>query len=648
MSVADAPTLTFPQWLLRHAEQRPQATALREKSLGIWQTTSWSALRDQVAAIAWGLQAAGLQPGGHLLVIGENRPRLYAAWLAAQVLGAVPVPLYQDAAAAEWLGLVQLTEATHAVVEDQEQFDKLVGLRARCPRLQRLWVDDPRGLGPYPAPGVEPLDALLARGHTGLPPGWLAARVGERSADEGAALFFTSGTTGEPKGVAHTHRALVDRALAGQRLDRLSPQDEVLAYLPMAWIGQTMFSFAQWLCVGYVVNFPESPSTVAADLREIGPSYYFAPPRQFEALRTAVSLRMEDAAWPLRWLYARCLEGAQHIGPRRLAGAPLRWTERLRYALGDRLIYAPLRNALGLSRVRVAYTAGEAIAPALFGFFRAIGVNLKQLYGSTETAVFVCAQPDHAVTADSVGPPMAGVALRVDEAGELWVRSPGLFQGYHRNPAATAEVLSADGWYRTGDAGFLDASGQLKIIDRAKDVGRLADGSLFAPKHIENRLKFSPYIEEAVALGQGRAQVVALLNFDLEAVSHWAERRGLAHAGYRDLAGRPELLALMRDCVEQVNAELARDAQLAGCQIARFLVLPKALDADDGELTRTRKLRRGAIAERYAVLIDALFGGRTVQRIEIPVSFDDGRRGVLAADLPIVDCQRWPAPRAVA
>lgn len=648
MSAGDAAGMSFPHWLLRHAQQRPQATALREKSLGIWQATSWSALRDQVAAMAWGLQAAGLRAGDHLIVVGENRPRLYAAWLAAQSLGAVPVPLYQDAVAAEWLGPLQLTEAAHAVVEDQEQFDKLVELRAACPRLQRLWVDDPRGLRHETEPGFEPLDALLARGRAGLPPGWLADRVAERSADEAAAVFFTSGTTGEPKGVVHTHRALVDRALAGQRLDRLQPSDEVLAYLPMAWIGQTMFSFAQWLCVGYVVNCPERPATVAADLREIGPTYYFAPPRQLEALWTGVTLRMEDAAWPLRRLYARCLDWAQRTGPRRLAGEPLGAGDRLRHALAEWLVCAPLRNALGLSRVRVAYTAGEAIGPALFGFFRALGVNLKQLYGSTETAVFVCAQPDRAVRADSVGLPVDGVALRVDAAGELWVRSPGLFQGYLRNPVATAEVLSADGWYRTGDAGFLDADGQLRIIDRVKDVGRLADGSLFAPKHIENRLKFSPYIEEAVALGDGRSQVVAMLNLDWEAVSHWAEWRGLAHAGYQDLAGKPELLAWMRTCVEQVNAELARDEQLAGCQLARFVVLPKALDPDDGELTRTRKLRRGAIAAKYAVLIDALFDGRSVQPLETTVRFEDGRTARLAAEVPLVDCRRFPAARDAA
>ncbi len=641
---------TFPQWLLLHAQQRPDAPALREKAFGIWQTLSWAELQAMVGALAQGLHTAGLRPGQHLLVVGENRPRLYAAMLAAQVLGAVPVPLYQDAVAAEFEYPLQLAEVAHAVVEDQEQLDKLVEVRPNCPLLQHVWVDDPRGLRHYREPGLELLDALVERGAArhAAEPGWLPARVAERSADEVAALFFTSGTTGKPKGVVHTHASLADRAAAGQRFDKLLPEDEVLAYLPPAWIGQNIFSFAQWLVVGYVVNCPESPATVAIDLKEIGPSYYFAPPRVFEGLLTSVTIRMEDAAAPKRWLYAKCMDWARAIGPRRMAGQALPLGDRLRYALGDLLIYAPLRNALGLSRVRVAYTAGEAIGPDLFIFFRAIGVNLKQLYGSTETAVFVCLQPDHEVKADTVGVPIEGVEIKVDEAGELWVRSAGLLRGYFKNPEATAEVLSPDGWYRTGDAGFLDASGHLKIIDRAKDVGRLLDGQLFAPKYVENKLKFFPYVKEAVALGDGREQVCALLNIDFDAVGNWAERRGLPYAGYVDLAGKPEVLELMKGCVEQVNADLARDEKLAGCQIGRFLVLHKELDADDGELTRTRKVRRGAIAEKYEVLIEALYRGRSVQHVETQVRFEDGRMGVVAADLRIVDSRVLPAAKVAA
>ncbi|WP_374660681.1 long-chain fatty acid--CoA ligase [Inhella sp.] len=633
---------TFPQWLMHHAGERPHAPALREKAFGIWQTTTWLELQRMVGALTLGFEAAGLRAGQHMLVVGENRPRLYAAMLAAQALGAVPVPLYQDAVAAEFVWPLQLAEVTHAVVEDQEQLDKLMEVRGECPLLTHLWVDDPRGLRHYSEPGLELLDTLLQRGLVDYDanPLRLASLVNERSPEETAALFFTSGTTGKPKGVVHTHATLADRAQAGQRFDRLHCEDEVLAYLPPAWIGQNIFSFAQWLVVGYVVNCPESPSTVAIDLKEIGPTYYFAPPRVFEGLLTSVTIRMEDASAPKRWLYARCMDWAKAIGPKRMAGQALSLGESLRYRLGDLLVYAPLRNALGLSRVRVAYTAGEAIGPDLFTFFRAIGVNLKQLYGSTETAVFVCLQPDHEVKADTVGVPIEGVEIQVVEGGEIWVRSPGLLKGYYKNPEATAEVLTAEGWYRTGDAGFLDAGGHLKIIDRAKDVGRMQNGALFAPKYVENKLKFFPFIKEAVAFGDGREQVCAMLNIDLEAVGNWAERRGLPYAGYVDLAGKPEVLELMRTCVEQVNADLAADPMLAGCQIARFLVLHKELDADDEELTRTRKVRRGYIAEKYGVLLDALYGGRQEQFIETRVRFEDGRTGSVSATLKIVDAQR--------
>jgi long-chain acyl-CoA synthetase len=460
-------------------------------------------------------------------------------------------------------------------------------------------------------------------------------------------MFFTSGTTGNAKGVVHTHDTLIDRARAGARFDKLTAADEVLAYLPPAWVGQNIFSYAQWLACGYVVNCPESASTVMLDLREIGPTYYFAPPRVFEGLLTSVMIRMEDAARPKRWLFDRFMALARRIGPARMDGRALPLVDRLGWALGNLLVYAPLRNTLGFSRVRIAYTAGEAIGPDLFTFYRSIGINLKQLYGSTETAVFVCLQPDHQVRADTVGVPIDGVEIKVSEAGEVLVRSPGLLKEYYKDAAATAEVLGADGWYRTGDAGFLDGEGHLKIIDRAKDVGRIAgganDGALFAPKYVENKLKFFPYIKEAVAFGDKREKVCAFLNIDIEAVGNWAEKRNLPYGSYADLAQKPAVLALVKDCVEKVNADLAADARLAGSQISRFLVLHKELDADDGELTRTRKVRRGFIAERYQLLVDALYGGKSEQYVETEVRFEDGRTGKVAATLKIIDVATFPA-----
>jgi long-chain acyl-CoA synthetase len=645
---------TFPRQLLAHAKTRPDAAALREKEYGIWQTLSWSALALLVRQLACGLAQAGLRRGEHVVVVGENRPRLYATMLAAQSLGAIPVPLYQDAAATEYAFPINNAEVRFAIVEDQEQVDKLIELRASCPQLSKLWYDDARGLRNYDVAGLASLDDLIESGRAfnAAQPAFFEAEVAKATPDDVAAMFFTSGTTGNPKGVVHSHFTLLDRARAGAEFDKLQASDEVLAYLPPAWIGQNIFSYAQWLACGYVVNCPESAATVMIDLKEVGPTYYFAPPRVFEGLLTSVMIRMEDASRIKRWLFAHFMDVARRVGPARMDGKPLGFMDRLQYALGTVLIYGPLRNALGMSRVRVAYTAGEAIGPDLFTFYRSIGVNLKQLYGSTETAVFVCLQPDHEAKADTVGVPIDGVQLKVSDSGEILIKSPGLLKGYYKNPAATAEVLSADGWYSTGDAGFVDASGHLKIIDRAKDVGRLMggpfDGAIFAPKYVENKLKFFPHIKEAVAFGDKREKACAFINIDFEAVGSWAEKRNLPYAGYADLAGKPQVLELIRECVEKVNADLALDDKLAGSQISRFLVLHKELDADDGELTRTRKVRRGTIGDKYQVLVDALYGGKREQFIETAVRFEDGRAGSVAATIQILDAKTFPAVRAAA
>jgi long-chain acyl-CoA synthetase len=638
---------TFPQWLIKHATERPTDAALREKEYGIWQTITWSALLPLVRSMAAGLAAAGMVKGDHIVIVGDNRPRLYAVMLAAQSLGGIPVPLYQDAASTEYAFPINNAGVKFAVVEDQEQVDKLLDLQATCPTLKHIWFHDPRGLRSYDAPGLAPLDALISAGKPldAQHPKRFDDAVAAGQAGDVAAMFFTSGTTGNPKGVVHTHMSLLDRAQAGSSFDKLTSREEVLAYMPLAWIGQNIFSFAQWLVSGYVVNCPESAATVMIDLKEVGPTYYFAPPRVFEGLLTSVTIRMEDAGRFKRAMYKHFMALAQRVGPSRMDGKALSFIDSVHYKLGDWMVYGPLRNTLGFSRVRVAYTAGEAIGPDLFTFYRAIGINLKQLYGSTETAVFVCLQPDHEAKADTVGVPIDGVEIKVDASGELLVRSKGLLQGYYKNPEATAEVLTSDGWYRTGDAGFLDASGHLKIIDRAKDVGRLMggpnDGAMFAPKYVENKLKFFPYIKEAVALGDKREKVCAFLNIDFEAVGNWAERRNLPYAGYLDLANKPEVLTLMRECVENVNADLSRDDKLSGSQISRFLVLHKELDADDGELTRTRKVRRGAISEKYSVLVDALYQGKTSQFIETAVKFEDGRAGSVSATLPIMDAKTF-------
>jgi len=363
-------------------------------------------------------------------------------------------------------------------------------------------------------------------------------------------------------------------------------------------------------------------------------------------------IRMEDAGSLKRWLFARCMALAQRVGPALMDGKPVGGLDKLKYALGNLFIYGPLRNTLGFSRVRVAYTAGEAIGPDLFSFYRSIGINLKQLYGSTETAVFVCLQPDNQARADTVGVPIRGVQIKVADNGEILVKSPGLLKEYYKNPQATAEVLTADGWYHTSDAGFIDAHGHLKIIDRVKDVGRIKgganDGAMFAPKYVENKLKFFQHIKEVVAYGDGREKVCVMINIDFDAVGNWAERRNLPYAGYTDLAQKPDVYELIRECIEKVNADLATDTMLAGSQVSRFLVLHKELDADDGELTRTNKVRRGFIAEKYAVLVDALYAGRAEQYIETQVKFEDGRTGSVSATLKLSDTKTYAPVKAAA
>ena len=638
---------TFPKLLLHHALVRGALPAIREKDLGIWQTWTWKHFADEVRALACGLAEQGFRRGDHLALVGDNRPRIYAAMCAAQCLGGIPVPLYQDAVATEMAFPIQNAEIAYAVAEDQEQVDKLLEILPQCPSLKHLYYDEARGMRHYKQPQLASYDSLLQLGHESLvrDPAFLEGEIAKGSGSDTAAMFFTSGTTGNPKGVVLTHIALIDRARAAAEMEGITDRDVVLAYLPPAWVGQNIFSYAQPFVTGYCICCPESAETVMIDMREIGPTYYFAPPRVLEALLTQVSIRMEDADRVSRFFYRTFMGIAGRVGGAILEGKPVGVVDRLLYWLGDLFTYGPLRNVLGMSRVRVAYTAGEAIGPDLFRFYRSIGINLKQLYGSTETSVFVCIQPDGQVKSDTVGPAVPGVELKFTPERELLIRSPGLFKEYYKNPQATMEAKDREGWFHTGDAGYFDADGHVKIIDRVKDVGKLADGTLFAPKYLENKLKFFPYIKEAVAFGHGRDRVCVFVNFDFDAVANWAERRNMPYTGYIDLASREEVLSLVRECIERVNADLAGEPEIANSQIRRFLILHKELDADDGELTRTRKVRRAFIADRYRTLLDALYGGKDSVHVEMQVKYEDGRTGMLAADLAIRDAKTF-APEA--
>jgi len=637
---------TFPRLMLEHASLRPNAPATREKYLGIWQTWTWGQVAEEVRALACGLAAQGFRRGMHLAIIGDNRPRLYWSMIAAQSLGGIAVPMYQDAPAAEFDYVLNDAEIVFAIVEDQEQVDKILEAAPKVPSLKHIYYDDPRGLRNYD--GVTSVDRLreIGREYGLAHPDFYNDEVAKGRPGDVSIVLYTSGTTGKPKGVCQTHAAFIVSALGGCEFDKLDSHDSILSYLPMAWVGDHLFSYAQWLAGGFTINCPESGDTVMTDLREIGPTYYFAPPRVFENLLTQVMIRMEDASAIKRGLFRYFTGVARRCGAAMLDGKPVALGDRLLYALGNVLIYAPLRNVLGMSRIRVAYTAGAAIGPDLFRFYRSIGINLKQLYGSTETCAYVCLQPDRGVKFDTVGEPAPGVEIKIADGGEVLVRGPMLLKEYYKRPDATAESIDDEGFFHTGDAGLIDDSGQLKIIDRAKDVGRMSGGAMFAPNYIENKLKFFPHIKEAVAFGNGRDTVCAFVNIDMGSVGNWAERRGIAYAGYTDLAAKAEVYELIGECVEQVNAELAREGPLASSQVHRFIILHKELDPDDDELTRTRKVRRNFIAEKYGILIEALYSDRNVQHIETLVKFEDGRSGMVAADLRIAEANVFAAGAA--
>lgn len=632
---------TLSALVLKNAKAIGHKTAIREKDLGIWQSWSWSAVADEVKWLAGGLASKGYVRGNNLAIIGDNRPRLYWSFAASQSLGGIPVPLYQDAIAEEMIYVFNDAEIEFAVVEDQEQVDKLLEIMPQCSKLRCIIYDNPRGMRHYDHPAVIAYEDVrnLGRKFIEEQPDFLERELEKCHTDDVSVILYTSGTTSKPKGVCLTHRACIDVAKADMGFDGYSDDGEILSYLPMAWVGDHLFSYAQSIVTGYTVNCPESSETVMTDMREIGPTYYFAPPSVFENLLTQVTIRMEDASKLKKWLYKTFMAVAQKAGLDIIDGRAVSIKNRILYFLGNIFIYAPLRNNLGMSRIKVAYTGGAAIGPDLYRFYRSIGINLKQLYGQTETLAYVCKQPNGAARLDSVGTPMPGVDIKVSDKGEILVKSPGLLKEYYKNPKATEESITRDGYFRTGDAGFIDQDGHLKIIDRAQDVGTLNDGTMFAPQFLENKLKFFPFIKEAVCFGDKRDEVCAFLNIEMDAVGNWAERQGLGYSGYVDLASKPEVYKLLQSCIEQVNQDLAREESLSASQIKRFLILHKELDADDDELTRTRKVRRDFVAEKYGVLVSALYNDAKECFIETQMKFEDGRTGITSANIAISDAK---------
>ncbi len=636
---------TFPKLLVENARTRGDKPASREKDYGIWLSWTWAEVAGEIRTMACGLAVLGVKRGDKVVICGDNRPHLYWSMTAVQVLGAIPVPVYQDSVPDEMQYIYEHAEAHYAIVENQEQVDKLLEIKDRAPALEQIVYKFPRGMRHYNQPFLSLLTDVQERGraYDKENPGFYEDCIAASTGSDIAIMLYTSGTTGRPKGVILSFDNLIITGRNGAIREGLREDDDMLAYLPMAWIGDNIFSVAQAYVTGFCVCCPENSETVLDDLCEIGPTYFFAPPRIYESLLTTVMIRIEDAAKFKKRMFHYYMDVAKRVGMDILDGKPVSFTDRINYWLGNILVYAPLKNVLGLSNVRVAYTAGEAIGPDIFTFYRSLGLNLKQMYASTEASVFITIQPDGAVRPESSGTPAIDVELRIEDDGEIMFRSPGVFQSYFKNDEETKKTKTADGWVHTGDAGYLDTDGHLHIIDRSKDVGKLNDGTMFAPKFIENKLKFFPHIQEAVTFGHERDYVAAFINIDLESVANWAERRNLAYTGYTDLAGQNPVYDLIADCIAQVNRDLGEDEKLHGSQIKRFLILHKELDADDGELTRTRKVRREPIAEKYADLIEALYTEVDHCQIEAEVTFEDGRTDIVTADLKIQEAARSDA-----
>ena len=633
---------TLPQLLRANAARLGERTALREKDLGIWQPYSWRQYWQNVHDLALGLAAYGFARGDKLSVIGENRPRLYFAQMAASSLGGIAVPVYQDAIASELAYVLAHAETSVIVAEDQEQVDKILSLKDQLPALKLLVYDDARGLRNYDDKLLKSFEEVQAAGRDfgAAHPGYVEESVTAGTIHDLTLFSYTSGTTSRPKGVMLSHLNLLGPAESFAEDEKLTPQDEHLAYLPMAWIGNSLFSLALHQLVGFTLNFPEKPETVRRDLRELGPTVSLAPPRLWENALTDILVRANDASPMKRRLFHYFRGVAERAQQREAAGQGLSFGLRALRAIGEFMVYAPLRDQLGLRRSRLVYTGGAPLGADTFRFFRAIGVNLKQVYGATELSGLCAVQRDGEVDPDTVGRMLRGMTVRIDDGGEVLVRSPGVFQGYYKQPEASAEAVTADGWLRTGDAGFVDRKGHLAIIDRARDVGKLADGTALAPQFLENKLKFSPYIGEAVVFGDGRPFVAAIIAIDAGTVGNWAERQNLAYTSFQDLAGRPDVRLLIRDEIRKCNASVPESIR-----IRRFLVLNKEFDADDDEITRTRKIRRRFVAEKYGAIVDAFY--RDVAEVEVSaaITYEDGRKAVLHSTIAIGDVDEPETPR---
>jgi len=635
LGLADqAETATLPKILGRNAKQFGDAPGMREKDLGIWRTMSWKDCYSLMREFAMGLYGLGFRRGDKLSVVGDNNPKLYLAMLAAQSVGGIAVPVYQDAIANELVFVLNHAEVSIIVAEDQEQVDKILSLRKDLPALKAIIYDDPRGLRGYKDAILFSFPDILAQGRKQIAdqPGVFERELEAGAAGDVAMIAYTSGTTGQPKGALLSHRNMVATADAYCAAEDVQQGDNWLSYLPMAWVGDSMYSLAAALVKGVTINTPESPETVQRDLRELAPTGMLAPPRVWEALLTQAQVRASDSSRLKRMVFQYFRRVAEERELLRTDGKPIPGSMALAYRVGEYLVYGPVRDQMGLRYARWAKSGGAPLGPDTFRFFRSFGINLKQVYGATEASALVAFQRDAHADPNTVGTPVPGTEVQITEGGELLIRGPGVFIGYYKQDEATSAVKNAEGWLKTGDAAVVDPRGQLAIIDRAKDVGKLSGGTPFAPQFIENKLKFSPYIREAVAFGSGYPSVTAMIAIDLATAGNWAERQGLAYTSFMDLTKKPETANLIREEIEKINASLPADTR-----VRRFLLLQKELEADDNEITRTRKVRRAYVAEKYAPVIQALYGGAQDVDVTVDVTFEDGRKTQITSNIRIHD-----------
>jgi long-chain acyl-CoA synthetase len=613
--------VTFPRLLVRNARAHGERVALREKEFGIWQSHTWHAYLERVRAFSLGLVALGLGRGDKVAIIGDNRPEWVWTEIAAQAAGAASVGIYQDSNLTEVAYVIDHCDASIVVAEDQEQVDKILEMLDRLPKVRHVIYTDPRGLRKYKHPALLPFEAVEEKGRAleRERPGLFDENVAEGSADDVAIICYTSGTTGNPKGAMLTFRNLLAMALALDEVDPKRSEDEFVSFLPLAWIGEQMMSVSAALAKGFTVNFPEEPDTVTEDIREIGPNVMFAPPRVWESLTSTVQVKIMDTTRFNRFMYERCMAIGRQVADLRFAKRPVPAMQAALYRLAHVLLFRALKDRLGMTNLRSASTGGAALGPDVFRFFHAIGVPLKQIYGQTEIAGISCIHRDGDIAFHSVGRPIPGTEVRIGPGGEIQSRSPSVFLGYYKNDEATRSAL-AEGWLHSGDAGYFSEDGHLVVIDRLKDVMKLADGTQFSPQFIENRLKFSPYVKEAVVVGKERPYLTAMLCIDMGVVGKWAERNKISYTTYTDLSAKAEVYDLVQREVDEVNATLP-----VAARIHKFVLLYKELDADDEELTRTRKVRRAFVEERYKEVISALYGEVPEVRIDTTIKFQDGK-----------------------